>query len=111
MNRRQIKIATAATGVVMALGTLATACGASSHGTGTISPVGTYHGIRYCSYTPDSDGIEISHHEAAPCVVNDTRSKNDRKKTTSPTSTTGKNSYSTPKAAKTTKAKKTTTKH
>jgi len=88
---------TVATGVaVVALGTLA-ACGATGHGTGSITPVGTTHGtFRYCSYTPDSDGIEISRHESAPCVVNDTRSKNDRKKKATTTVVPGSPSSPTP---------------
>jgi hypothetical protein len=80
------RIATAAVGTALALSTIA-ACGASS-GTGSIAPSGTAHGtFRYCSYTPDSDGIEISHHEATPCVVGDARSKKDRKKKAKPAKT------------------------
>jgi hypothetical protein len=70
----------AGTGALLLLSPVIVACGASS-GTGSITPSGTTHGtFRYCSYTPDSDGIEISHHEATPCVVGDARSKKDRKK-------------------------------
>lgn len=70
----------AGTGALLLLSPVIVACGASS-GTGSITPSGTTHGtFRYCSYTPDGDGIEISHHEATPCVVGDARSKKDRKK-------------------------------
>lgn len=74
------RIATAGVGAALGLSMIA-ACGAASHSTGSIAPSGTAHGtFRYCSYTPDDDGIEISHHQATPCVVGDARSKKDRKK-------------------------------
>lgn len=74
------KLATAVVGI--ALG--ATACGI--HGTGhqgSIAPVGTSHGtFPYCSYTPTSSGISISHYEHAPCLVTDTRTSKERQHST-----------------------------
>lgn len=105
---RALLAATATTAALIGL----SACGGHG-GTGSISPRGTTHGtFRYCSYTPDGDGIEISHHEATPCVVNDTRNKSERKPhahTTTPTgyavhapsgSTTAKATTSKPKTVK-----------
>jgi len=86
---------------VIAVGTLGTlsACGAH-HGTGSITPGGTYHGIRYCSYTPTSSGIKISHYEHTPCVVKDTRTTKERKAVHTHTSTfTHSSSTKTPKSS------------
>jgi hypothetical protein len=95
----QARTATAMVGTTLSLTLLAACASSGHHGTGSITPVGSTRGtFRYCSYTPDSDGIEISHHEATPCVVGDARSKKDRKKkggvtvppTAKPTKTTSR---------------------
>jgi hypothetical protein len=74
----------AATAIAGGLLTVLAACG-SSHGTGSISPLGANHGLHYCSYTPTGSGIKISRNEHTPCVVGDTRSTKDRKKAASHT--------------------------
>lgn len=79
LNKAVTTFAVAGMAAVAASAVL-TACGAA-HGTGSISPIGTTNGtFHYCSYTPGSTGIQISRHEAVPCVVLDTRSRSDRKK-------------------------------
>jgi hypothetical protein len=79
-----------------------TAC--TGHGTGSITPTGTTHGtFRYCSYTPTGSGIKISRHEHVPCVVDDTRSTGDRKKTPSPVPTTSVPGHPSPTAKPSTK--------
>jgi hypothetical protein len=80
-NRLKYAIAASALGVAVL-----TAC-SGGHGTGSITPSGTTHGtFHYCSYTPTGSGIKISRREHTPCVVEDTRSTKDRKKTTTPSS-------------------------
>lgn len=91
LTMRHMMALTAGTGAALAL-TAISACGASTgHGHyGSVIPQGTSHGtFPYCSYTPDSDGIEISHWEHTPCLVTDVRTRKERKHATpSPTHST-----------------------
>jgi hypothetical protein len=107
----RFRAATAALIAATFLGVTATACGPSVSHTPTVRPVGFKSGIfRYCSYTPESDGIKVYNGEQTPCLVTNSRDRSTRKRPTPPPvavptgKATARTATPTPKPVKTTKS-------